>query len=225
MAQTRSNKARPAERTDTPVLEPHPKPEGQTAATAPVRRPRKAAQGGTKTVPAAKRLARVRGAGKARRAKPSADKASDPAMAHPEPVGPETAATSPPRRGDPKPPVLAVRAAEAASGPAPAADPAQVSSKQARIIELLHRPEGATITQLTQMTGWLPHSVRGVLSGVLKRKLGLAVESRVEPDSGRVYRIGSSSGPATATASPAMPPQHRAASGRRRPIGASGGAG
>ncbi len=48
---------------------------------------------------------------------------------------------------------------------------------------------GATITELTAATGWLPHSVRGAISGVLKRKLGLAVESRVEPGRGRVYRI------------------------------------
>ena len=71
---------------------------------------------------------------------------------------------------------------------APAPTPAPVS-KQAGIIAALRRPGGATLAELMQLTGWLSHSVRGVLSGALKRKLGLVIDSRVEPNRGRVYRI------------------------------------
>lgn len=62
-------------------------------------------------------------------------------------------------------------------------------SKQARLVTLLRRKEGATLAELMAATGWLSHSVRGALSAVLKRKLGLAIESAPEPDRGRVYRI------------------------------------
>lgn len=61
-------------------------------------------------------------------------------------------------------------------------------SKQARVIALLRRPKGATIAELVEATGWQQHSVRGVLSGALKKRLGLMIESRQEPR-GRVYRI------------------------------------
>ncbi len=61
-------------------------------------------------------------------------------------------------------------------------------SKQALLITLLQRPEGAAMDELTTATGWQPHSVRGVLSGVLKKKLGLKVVSARDEDR-RVYRI------------------------------------
>jgi hypothetical protein len=48
---------------------------------------------------------------------------------------------------------------------------AREGSKQAQLISLLRRPEGASIDELTQATGWQPHSVRGVVSGVLRKKL------------------------------------------------------
>jgi len=61
-------------------------------------------------------------------------------------------------------------------------------SKQSKLIALLQRPEGAGMNELTLATGWQPHSVRGVLSGVLKKKLGLNVVSARDADQ-RVYRI------------------------------------
>ncbi len=77
-----------------------------------------------------------------------------------------------------------------ASMPAPAPQPnVEPGSKLTRIIALLRRPEGATVADLMQLTGWLSHSVRGALSGALKRKMGLAVASSVDPDRGRVYHI------------------------------------
>jgi hypothetical protein len=60
-------------------------------------------------------------------------------------------------------------------------------NKFERIIAMLRRPEGATIAQLTQMTGWKVHSVRGVLAGALKKKFGLTIVSE-KPDNVRVYR-------------------------------------
>lgn len=54
---------------------------------------------------------------------------------------------------------------------------------------LLERPSGATIEEMMKATGWQQHSVRGVLSGVLKKRLGLSVSS-AQADRGRIYRIG-----------------------------------
>ncbi len=62
-------------------------------------------------------------------------------------------------------------------------------TKQAMLIDLLKRRNGATIAELVAATGWQPHSVRGAISGSLKKKLGLAVTSEKVESRGRVYRI------------------------------------
>ncbi len=62
-------------------------------------------------------------------------------------------------------------------------------TKQALLIDLLKRKKGATIDDAVKATGWQPHSVRGVISGTLKKKLGLAVISEKVERRGRVYRI------------------------------------
>ncbi len=54
---------------------------------------------------------------------------------------------------------------------------------------MLRRPDGATIQQVSAKTSWQAHSVRGAISGALKKKLGLAVTSERVEDRGRVYRI------------------------------------
>jgi hypothetical protein len=41
-----------------------------------------------------------------------------------------------------------------------------------------------------EATGWQAHSVRGAISGALKKKLKLKVASEVVEGRGRVYRIG-----------------------------------
>jgi Protein of unknown function (DUF3489) len=64
----------------------------------------------------------------------------------------------------------------------------RAESKQARIIEMLRMPSGATIAAMTQATGWQPHSVRGFLAGVIRKKLGFHVASE-SSESGRTYRI------------------------------------
>jgi Protein of unknown function (DUF3489) len=61
-------------------------------------------------------------------------------------------------------------------------------SKQARVIEMLRRRQGATITTIMKATGWQPHSVRGFFAGVVRNKLGLALVSEKTGER-RVYRI------------------------------------
>jgi hypothetical protein len=65
------------------------------------------------------------------------------------------------------------------------------ASKQADVIALLRRPEGATVDEVRAATGWQPHTVRGVFSGALKKKLGLEIVASRE-ERGRVYRIAES---------------------------------
>jgi hypothetical protein len=62
-------------------------------------------------------------------------------------------------------------------------------TKQALLIDLLRRRKGATIAEIGEATGWQPHSVRGAISGTLKKKLGLTVTSEEVGRRGRVYRI------------------------------------
>ena len=62
------------------------------------------------------------------------------------------------------------------------------SSKQAEVITLLRRPEGATIAEVVATTGWRPHTVRGLFSGTLKKKLGLTLASERD-ERGRTYRV------------------------------------
>ena len=54
---------------------------------------------------------------------------------------------------------------------------------------MLKRPEGATIAQVVEATGWQPHTVRGAFAGALKQRLGLEVVSEKVAERGRVYRI------------------------------------
>jgi hypothetical protein len=62
------------------------------------------------------------------------------------------------------------------------------SSKQDEVIAMLRQPEGVTIDEVARATGWQRHTVRGVFSGTLKKKLGLTLASAKE-ERGRVYRI------------------------------------
>ena len=80
---------------------------------------------------------------------------------------------------------------EAASGPP--ASGARTGSKQARVISMLQRPEGATVPAIMAVTGWQPHSVRGFFSGVVRRKLGLKLASDQAGDQ-RLYRIVTTGG-------------------------------
>ena len=61
-------------------------------------------------------------------------------------------------------------------------------NKTARVIALLERPEGATLKAIMRATGWQTHSVRGFISGQLKKKMGLKVRSS-KREGERVYSI------------------------------------
>jgi hypothetical protein len=61
-------------------------------------------------------------------------------------------------------------------------------NKQVRVLGLLSRPSGATVAGIMQCTGWQPHTVRGFLAAVVRKKLGLKLESE-KSDGERVYRI------------------------------------
>jgi hypothetical protein len=70
-----------------------------------------------------------------------------------------------------------------------AAKPAREGSKKAIVLELLRRPEGATLADIQAATSWQAHSVRGFLSGALGKKMGLTIESIKTPDGARSYRL------------------------------------
>jgi Protein of unknown function (DUF3489) len=96
---------------------------------------------------------------------------------------------------------------------APAGEPTakptpRAGTKQAQMIEMLKRPAGATVEQIAAATGWQHHTIRGAISGALKKKLSLTVEATRTRDVGpnktgakgstTVYRI-TGSGPETGT--------------------------
>ena len=62
------------------------------------------------------------------------------------------------------------------------------TGKLGAVVALMRRADGATVQQMSEATGWQPHSVRGAMSGALKKKHGLIITSE-KGDAGRVYRI------------------------------------
>lgn len=73
--------------------------------------------------------------------------------------------------------------------PVPAKPRTRENSKQAEVIKMLQRPEGATIGQICTATGWQAHTVRGTFAGAFKKKLGLTIVSDKPQGGERVYRI------------------------------------
>jgi len=86
--------------------------------------------------------------------------------------------------------------------PQPDADPAgtealdtpkpvtiRAGTKQAQIIALLQRPEGASIGEIVAATGWMAHSARGLISGGLKKKLRLPITAEKVDQRGTVYKL------------------------------------
>jgi Protein of unknown function (DUF3489) len=115
-----------------------------------------------------------------------------------EPATPEPAAE--PAAGAVPPTKRRVKAKAKPAKAAPTEKPTpRAGTKQAKLIELLKRPEGATVEQIAAATGWQHHTIRGAISGALKKKLGLNVEAirtrEVGPNktgakgSSTVYRI------------------------------------
>jgi hypothetical protein len=62
-------------------------------------------------------------------------------------------------------------------------------TKQALVIEMLRRSEGATIAEIVEATSWANHTVRGAMAGTLKKKLGLTIDSANIERRGRVYKL------------------------------------
>ena len=85
----------------------------------------------------------------------------------------------------------AVTAIETAARAEPKTPRTRDNSKQATVIGMLKRAEGATIQQIVDCTGWQAHTVRGTFAGAFKKKLGLDITSTKDAGGQRVYRIGS----------------------------------
>jgi hypothetical protein len=87
----------------------------------------------------------------------------------------------------------AKKAPKGAKGAKPAKkeSSARDGSKTAQILDLLKRSGGATAKELMKTTGWLPHSVRGFLSGTVGKKMGLTVTSTKGEDGERTYSVKS----------------------------------
>lgn len=63
------------------------------------------------------------------------------------------------------------------------------NTKLGQIIRLLQRTKGATLDDLINATGWQAHSVRGAISGSLRKRHGLAITAATDENRGRVYRL------------------------------------
>lgn len=66
---------------------------------------------------------------------------------------------------------------------------ARDGSKAAKVLDLLKRPEGASMKELQKVTGWQAHSVRGFLSGTIRKKLGFTVASAKMEGGERTYSL------------------------------------
>jgi hypothetical protein len=100
------------------------------------------------------------------------------AAPEPAPAAPQAADVAPKKAG-------ASKVAKTAAG-APAA---REGSKKAIVLDMLKRPDGATLKNIMAATNWRAHSVRGFISGAIAKKMGLKVESFKKDGGDRGYRI------------------------------------
>ena len=78
------------------------------------------------------------------------------------------------------------------------------STKQSRVVEMLHSPTGTTIAAVMKATGWQQHSVRGFFAGVVQKKLRLKLKSE-KIDGNRIYRIVDAGGARSISRRPGRP--------------------
>jgi len=90
---------------------------------------------------------------------------------------------------EPTPADPELEAAVAAAEASWAKPRARANSKQAEVVRMLQRPEGATVRQICEATGWQAHTVRGAFAGAFKKKLGLTLVSDKQPGGERIYRV------------------------------------
>ena len=84
---------------------------------------------------------------------------------------------------------VAAEAPTAENATAEAKPQIREGTKQARLIEMLRRPDGADLDEIAEATGWRKHTIRGAISGALKKKLGLQVTSTKDSQGRRVYHV------------------------------------
>ncbi|HMQ95156.1 MAG TPA: DUF3489 domain-containing protein [Amaricoccus sp.] len=108
--------------------------------------------------------------------------AGEPAAGAPTRANEAPVEATPKRRGRPR------KAAPTDADVAPAPK-TRGGTKQAQVIAMLRRKQGATIAEIVAATQWQPHTVRGFFAGALKKKLGLTVSSKKVEGGERVYRL------------------------------------
>jgi hypothetical protein len=84
---------------------------------------------------------------------------------------------------------LAAEAPAAENATAEAKPQIREGTKQATLIAMLRRPEGADLDEIAEATGWQKHTIRGAISGALKKKLGLEVTSTKDGQGRRIYKL------------------------------------
>lgn len=87
--------------------------------------------------------------------------------------------------------VIGIEAEIPQTEPAQATPKPRSGTKLAMLIEMLEAPDGATIAEIAKATNWLPHTIRGAISGALKKRLGLTITSEKLEGRGRTYKIAS----------------------------------
>ena len=92
-------------------------------------------------------------------------------------------------------------------------------TKLAEVVELLQRDRGATIDELIDATGWLPHTTRAALTALRKRGFALAID-RTDKERGSIYRIEKDSAAENSAAAHFEVAQADSSLARRRSIAA-----